>query len=263
MRTSACITVLTVLTASAQQPQIGQGVNFYSLEKEATLGAALAQDVRQRTTPVDSSTVGAYVEKIGRQLATQLPNVRFTYTFAVIADDMGGSTHEPLSLPAGYIFVTANLIRNARNEGEFAGMLAHAMAHAAERHGTRQATRGQLANLATVPLIFMGGPAGLGAGGEQLIPIGFLHLQRQFENEADALAIQLMAGAGFDPQALVSYIGRVQQADANPSTMSKVFSSLPPRDSRIASMQKTIQGLPPHMYASSDEFYLIQDQVRR
>lgn len=265
MRLAVCTIFLTVLTLRAQERQVGQGVNVYSTEREAALGAQLANEVRQKTTPVASAVIRDYVEKIGRQLATPLPNPRFTYTFAVIADDSGGQTHEPLSLPAGYIFVPANLILTAQNEAEFAGMLAHAMAHVAERHGTRQATRGELANVASVPLIFMSGWTGLGAGGnEPAVPISFLSTQRRFETEADVLAIKLTSGAGYDPKALVSYISRVQPGDADGSQAAKVFSALPPRDLRITSMEKAIQELPPREYVpSSEEFPRIQAELRR
>jgi len=81
------------------------------------------------------------------------------------------------------------------------------MAHCAERHGTRQATRGEIANLSNSPLIFVGG------GGEPMGPVGFLSLQRRFEIEADALAVKMTASAGYDPEALVRFIARVQPSD--------------------------------------------------
>src|SRR5439155_11663448 len=117
----------------------------------------LAKEVRQKTTPLDIPAVSGYVAEIGRLLAAQFPEARFPYTFHVIAGDAGGRTHKPMWLPAGYIFVPASLIRAAQNEAEFAGMIAHAMAHVAARHGIRPVTTGERPNPATVPLVFMGG----------------------------------------------------------------------------------------------------------
>src|SRR5258707_6777372 len=156
MALRASLLLLFALTLSAQERQVGQGVSFYSVEKEAAIGASLARDVRQNTTAIERPVVLEYVQRIGGKLAAQLTSP-LSYTFSVIADDRGGPTHEPLSLPGGYIFVSSRLILTARNEAEFAGMLAHAMAHVAERHATRQSTRGQVANGASIPLIFMGG----------------------------------------------------------------------------------------------------------
>ena len=79
----------------------------------------------------------------------QLP-VGFSYTVAIVADDGG---YEPISLPGGFIFVPASTILAARNEAEFAGMLAHAMAHIAAHHGTRAASRQRIADRATIRLL--------------------------------------------------------------------------------------------------------------
>jgi beta-barrel assembly-enhancing protease len=251
MQTRLCIVLLATLAMSAQERQTGQGVNFYGPAKEAAIGAQLAQQERQRTTPISNAAVRGYVERIGQKLAAELPNAGVTYTFEVIADAVGGPTHEPLSLPGGYIFVPASLILTARNEAEFAGMLAHAMAHCAERHGTRQATRGEVANLSTIPWIFVGGD-------QQLVPIGFRSFQRRFETEADLLAVKMAASAAYDPEGLVRYIGRMQPEDA-----ARPNSAMPARDSRIAGMEKAIQQLPPKIYTSTDEFPSIQDEVRQ
>ena len=142
-------------------------------------------------------------------------------------------------------------------------MLAHSIAHVAARHGTRVATRAELANIASVPLVYMGGWTGYAVqqGAGLAVPLGFLTFQRAFEREADLLAIRMMAGAGCDPDALVRYIGRVQAPPD--ATGSKVFSPLPERDQRVAAMQQAIRDLPARAYSSGEEFPPIQDEVRR
>jgi len=238
-------------------------VNFYSLEKEAALGAQLAADVTRTTQTVDSQAARDYLNRLGQRLASQLPEPAFTYTFAVVANGPAGATHEPLSLPGGYIFVPAGLFLDAQNEAEFAGMIAHAMAHAAARHYTRQATRTEMVNTATAPLIRTGGWAGdaVKPGQSSAIPLGLLRFQRLSEFEADRLAVSAMAEAGFDPAALASYISRVQPPEdiAQP----RAFSSLPARDQRLAALQEAIQKLPAKTYPASEVFQTIQDEVRR
>src|SRR5262245_17734472 len=101
-----------------------------------------------------------------------MPNANARFTFSVIAEDPCTTVHEPAALPGGYVFVSAALFLAAQNEAEFAGMVAHAIVHIAERHGT-QATRGQAVNYAGVPLIFMGGWGGFCAEG-LAVPRGFV-----------------------------------------------------------------------------------------
>jgi predicted Zn-dependent protease len=147
----------------------------------------------------------------------------------------------------------------AKDEAEFAGMLAHSMVHVSERHYTREATRVALANEATVPLIFMGGWTGYGTrqGGPVLVPVGMLKFQQVAETEADTLAVAISSGAGFDPSALLRYINRVQAE--SPGTGGRAFAA------RVSNLEAAIQAQPQQTYtvADPDEFGRIQVEVRQ
>jgi predicted Zn-dependent protease len=263
-----CLWLLVALPLLSQDRPAGKGVNSYSLEKEAALGAQLAADVTRATEPLDSQAVRDYVNQLGQRLARRFPESALTYTFAVIATDPASATHEPLGLPGGYIFVPAGLFLAVQNEAEFAGMMAHAMAHVAAHHYTRQATRGEITNTAGAPLICMGGwsRSAMGQGQSIAIPLGLLSFQRLCELEADRLAVSAMAEAGFDPAALANYIILVQppEDDAQPAAVS----SLPARDQRVAALREAIQKVPARAYPASGTsqngvFPGIQDEVRR
>jgi predicted Zn-dependent protease len=263
MRSCHWLTIALALPLFGQDQPAARPVNFYSLEKEAALGAHLAGEVSQRTKSLDSPAVLVYVNRLGQRLAARFPPPAITFTFAVITGNSAGATHEPISLPGGYIFVPAPLFLAAQDEAEFAGMLAHAMAHVAARHYTREATRGGRITSPVVPLIFMGGWEGFGMNqGQNLaIPAGFLKFQRQTELEADRLAARAMSEAGFDPAALARYIGRVQPSEDRLRTPS--LSLLPGRDERVAALSQAIQDLPSAVYSAGDDFQPIQDAVSR
>jgi predicted Zn-dependent protease len=158
-----------------------------------------------------------------------------------------------MALSGGYVFVSTSLLTAAENEVEFAGMLAHAMAHVANRDGTRMATQSQLINYGSIPLIFMGGWSGgsTGAGDSHAaIPLGFLKTQRSFELHADREAVRAMAATAYDPKALVRYLSRMPPPD------SVLFSSLPPREERLASLEAAIRQLP------LPEFERVRNQLK-
>ena len=186
-----------------------------------------------------------------------MPDAKFTFKFSVVANDTCQSTHEPASLPGGYVFVPGALFIEANSEAEFAGMLAHSMEHVAERQSTRPGTRDRIANPENIPLIFMGAWSG-GCSEGKAIPAGLLPTGRSHELEADRLAVQAMARAGFDPQALVSYIKRVQ----TPQT--EIFSALPARDERVAAMNLIIERLPRFGYEeTTDAFVANRERILR
>ena len=220
-----------LLFASAAVAQPGAGVDSYSIEKEVALGRQVAAEFRRNTQTLDAPAVLAYVDAIGQRLVAAAGGPPFTYTFALVADDPS-AMHEPAAFPGGFVFVPASLILAAKDEDEFTGMLAHAIAHVASRQGTQAA--------ANATLVFMGGWTG------SAVPRGFLERRRRFELQADGLAARSMSAAGWDPAALARYIERLR-----------------PGDERVEGIVQTIGELPVRAYGRHEGFEKIQAQVRQ
>src|SRR5271165_1611158 len=218
---------------------VGKGVNFYSLEKEIALGKGLAQQVERQAKIIDDPIIAEYVNRVGQNLVRN-SDAKVPFTIKVIdTEDINA-----FALPGGFFFVNSGLILKAETEAELAGVMAHEIAHVAARHGTRQATRGELAQLATIPLIFMGGWTGYGIrqAASILVPVGFLQFSREFEGEADMLGLQYMYKTGYDPGAFVDFFEKIESLEKKkPGTISKVFSTHPPTDARIVKAQQNIQ----------------------
>ena len=215
-------------------------VNFYSLEKEIALGKQLAQDVERQAKIINDPVIAEYVNRVGQNLVRN-SDAKVPFTIKVIDSEEVNA----FALPGGFFFVNSGLILKADNEAELAGVMAHEIAHVAARHGTRQATRGEIANLATIPLIFMGGgwtTYGIYQAASVLVPIGFLKFSRGFESEADMLGLEYMYKTGYDPEAFVDFFEKIETLEKRkPGTMAKVFSTHPMTDDRIRSAQKNIQ----------------------
>jgi predicted Zn-dependent protease len=222
---------------------VGSGINFYSLEKEIALGKQLAQEIERQARIIDDPIIAEYVNRLGQNLVRN-SDAKVPFTIKVL------DTEEPnaLSLPGGFFFVNAGLIALADSESEIAGAMAHEIAHVAARHGTRQATKGELINIGTIPLIFMGGWTGyiIRQGAGLAIPLGFLKFSRSFEREADYLGLQYLYKAGYDPNSFVDFFEKMEKLEKKkPGTLSKLFTTHPMTEDRVVAAQKEIQQVLP------------------
>ena len=218
-------------------------VNFTSLEQEQQLGRELAAEVERQEKLLKDPVVNEYVNRVGQNLVRN-SDAKVPFTIKVIENDEINA----FALPGGYFYVNTGLIMAADDESELAAAMAHEIAHVAARHATENMAKGTLANLATIPLIFVGGPAGMGArqAAQFVVPLQFLQFSRKNEEEADYLGLQYMYKAGYDPSAFISMFEKVEaQEKTKPGSVSKLFSTHPPTADRIAKTKKNIEEILP------------------
>jgi len=241
---------------------VGKGLNFYSLEKEIALGKSMAQQIEQSSRIVQDPVIAEYVNRVGQNLVNN-SDAQVPFTIKVIdSDDVNA-----FALPGGFFFVNSGLILATESEAELAGVMAHEIAHVAARHGTKNATKGQLINYATIPLIFLGGPIGFGvrSAASILVPMKFLQFSRGAEREADYLGLQYLYKTGYDPLAFIEFFEKIQAREkSRPGTLAKAFSTHPLTPDRIDSATEEIDTvLPdrPEHVVSTSEFDRVKERL--
>ncbi len=221
---------------------VEKGINFYSWEKEQALGRELAQEVEANCKLLDDQVVTEYVNRLGQRLVSH-SDAKVPFTIKVLdSEDVNA-----FALPGGYFYVNTGLILAAQTEAELAGVMAHEIAHVAARHGTRGATRSQIWNLASMSLVFVGGPIGMALHEASSIamPMTFMKFSRGFEREADLLGIEYEYAAGYDPEAFIDFFERIAVQRKKPNFIARAFASHPMNDDRIRRAQKEIATMLP------------------
>src|SRR5918994_2741356 len=138
MRKNAFFTSALVLWATTA---IG-ALNLISVKDEVAIGRQAQQQVRQQVPELRDRTVSNYIEGLGRKLAARADGPRYPYSF----DVANKREINAFALPGGPIWIHRGTIDVAENEAQIAGVLAHEIAHIANRHAADQITKGTVAN---------------------------------------------------------------------------------------------------------------------
>jgi predicted Zn-dependent protease len=228
-------------------------IDFYSLDKEVALGRRLAAQVDQQGKFIDDPIITEYVNRVGQNLALH-SDAKVPFTIKVLdSDDVNA-----FALPGGFLYVNKGAILAADSEAELAGVMAHEIGHVAARHGVEQASKGTLANLAFIPLIFMTGGLGyLAYQAYQIgVPLAFLKFSRGAESEADKLGAEYLWAAGYDPNNFLSFFEKLEKKEkGKPGTLSKLFGTHPPTPDRITKVHDLLVRFPDrdeYMITTSD-----------
>ncbi|MET0935588.1 MAG: M48 family metalloprotease [Luteibacter sp.] len=213
---------LATFVAGAQDnvrlPDLGSSANALISPREADeYGAMMLRQMHALDLTVDDALADQYINDLGYRLVASSDRPKDHFQFFIVND----SQINAFAAPGGYIGVNAGLINITTSESELAGVIAHEIGHITQNHLYR-AFEDSKKNAPLMALVLLGaiaagaaGAAGDAApavlmGGQGLIMQRQINFTRKDEIEADRTGIQTLANAGFDPDAMADFFGRMQ-----------------------------------------------------
>jgi len=220
-------------------------ITLVSVEDEIAIGRQANAQVRKQVPEMRDDQTIAYVRAIGQRLVRQAPGPKYPYSFSA-ADYREINA---FALPGGPIWIHRGVLHSATTESQVAGVLAHEIAHIAQRHAADQLTNATLTNLGLSLLGSVLGNSG-GAGAAQ-IAAGFLangvflKFSRDDEREADRVGLDILRRAGWDGRGMVELFEILRRESArDPGSVEVFFSSHPSPQDRIARLQADVKRRP-------------------
>src|SRR5664279_5479097 len=171
-----------------------------STGQEVQLGKQTDKQVTDSTNVVSDPLLNAWVNGITAKLWAQVARKDVPYNIKIldVADINAFSTL------GGYVYVNEGTLDFVQSDDELAGVLGHETGHIERRHAVTSQNKANLVNvLLSVGSLFSPYLAPLG----QLLGAGAVaKISRTDETEADKYGLMLMARAGYDPEAMVSFM---------------------------------------------------------
>ena len=247
-------------------PDLGDySATVLSASQEKKLGREFMREIRRQLVFIDDLELVTYLNRLGNQLARNSDQPGRKFTFYLVEDN----SLNAFAVPGGHITVHTGLITRTRHEAELASVIAHEIAHITQSHIARMISNSKRSNIpamaALIAAILLGGQAGTAAimGTQAALVERQLQYSRGFETEADAIGIQTLAGAGYDPRSMPEFFGRLQQYSRSQESNAPEFLRTHPLTyNRIAESASRAEQYPRIENPDETQFLLMQAKIR-
>ena len=231
---------LCLLFASAVATAAAQAL--ISVNQEIELGRQTQREVKAKVPEVTDRQVVSYVQSLGRRLAGQAGGPKYPYSYSIA----NYREINAFALPGGPVWLHRGTITAAQNEAQLVSVLAHEIAHIAQRHAADQLTKQLLANGL---LGLLGAVLGNDRSAQtaqiaaQVLANGYmLKFSRDDEREADRVGASIMRKAGWDAREMIAFMEILRrQQGRDPGSVEVFLSSHPGPTERAALLRAQLR----------------------
>jgi len=184
----------------------------YSLEDDIRIGREEhPRLLKQFGGEYEHPRLNSYVARIGQELASYAEYPQLPYRFTILNSPIVNA----FALPGGYVYISRGLLALGSNEAELAGVLAHEIGHVNARHTAERLTAAQAAQfgliLGAIGAQMAGLPGDVVRVGETALALAIQGYSREQELEADTLGVRYMSRAGYDPDAMATFLSSLRE----------------------------------------------------
>jgi len=200
------------------------------LDKEQKLGKKLSENIEKKHEVVEDPQKNLLIRQIGNKLAKVSEFKGMNYHFKIL--DIEGPN--AFSIPGGYIYVTYDLFDYIQSDDELAGILAHEIAHVIHNHALKQTRDNTKFTLLTILAVLLTGEPDVGVLGK-LTTITLLNqYSREYEEEADLTAIDLLTKTEYNPVGFLTFLERLYTREMfKPEVNLGIFQTHPETENRV------------------------------
>ncbi|MDO9555926.1 MAG: M48 family metalloprotease, partial [Atribacterota bacterium] len=200
------------------------------LDKEQKLGKKLSENIEKKYEVVEDLNQNLLITEIGNKLAEASEMREMQFHFRILKEDGPNA----FSIPGGYIYITYDLFDYVQSDDELAGILAHEIAHIIHNHALKQTRDNTKFTLLTILAVLLTREPDVGVLGK-LTTITLLNqYSREYEEEADLTAIDLLIKTGYNPVGFLTFLERLYTQEMfKPEVNLGIFQTHPETENRV------------------------------
>ncbi|MCF8229418.1 MAG: M48 family metalloprotease [Bacteroidales bacterium] len=253
---SIAIISLTILLFSNQGCKEGERPNIFTVQDDMELGLQVNQEIEGNPQeyplmdPAQYPEAYQHIQRIRDSiLNTGLVDYgdKFAWEVSLLRDD---EVLNAFATPGGYLYFYTGLIKFLDNEAQFAGVMGHEMAHAAERHSTENLTK--VYGLQVLLSVVLGQDPGMIAqiAADLAAGLTVLAFSRNHEYEADEFAVKYLYNTSYDARGVAGFFEKLEGSPQPPQFLS-THPSHENRISEIMAMWEALGGKEGKYYVES------------
>ena len=212
---------------------IASATTGISEKEEISIGRDLAGRMLGQIQLVDDANVQAYVNRVGRWVASQSERPDIPWRFGVA----NAGNVNAMAMPGGTILITRGLYEMLDNEAQLAGVLGHEIAHVVKKHHIGVMQKQKLVSAGANLVAARGGGNQLGKAALDFFKNLFISgLDKESEYEADRVGVILAARAGYNAFGLAEVLHKLNSRGSSDPSVVDLFGSHPSPSARLTEL---------------------------